>query len=294
MRRHDWPRSWPAWMLAVTLLLVACAPPLGRAPASSDSFRLVAEDVPYAAGHSLDVYMPHPEAGRPPVVVMLHACCGDRSDLGKLAEGVAAAGAAVFNADWAGLDGDAHWPSAYAGAACAVRYARAAAVSYRADPSRITLLGWSDGALVASVIALAGDRLRRDLCLAPDRTAVPGAFVAVGGFFGWTLPVPARYVTPRAVRFLGGTPEDAGAAWRAAMPYRWLGTGGSVDVRLLVGSTDPLVADARRFHAALRASAWRARLVVIPPGGDQTLISPRSADGQRTIRETLDAAWTAG
>jgi hypothetical protein len=43
----------------------------------------------------LDVYAgPNPQRELP-VIVMVRACCGNRADLGKLAEAVAAAGAIV-------------------------------------------------------------------------------------------------------------------------------------------------------------------------------------------------------
>jgi acetyl esterase len=247
--------------------------------------------VPYATGRSLDVYRPRSAAGAVPVVVLVHGCCGDRSDLVKLAEATAAAGALVLNADWAGLAADARYPGAYEDVACAVRYARAAAGRYGGDPARVTLVGWSDGALVAAVVALAGEHLDAGRCRAAATSPRPDALVGVGGYYGWRAPVPARLVGPRTVRFLGGTPATAAQAWRDATPYGWLrSTGRPVRTTLLVGEQDPLRADAAAFAAALRRAGHRVMLVVAPPAGDQSMISPRTAEGRTTVREILAAA----
>jgi acetyl esterase/lipase len=154
----------------------------------------------------------------------------------------------------------------------------------------VALLGWSDGALVAAAIAGAGDRLGRGRCAEPGPSARPDALVAADGFFGWPLPVPSRYVTARAERFLGGSPARAPRPWRDATPFSWLDAPGWPDqVRLLAGTTDPLAADARRFAAALRRHHRAVRLVLLTPHGDQSLLSPRTEEGRAVVRETLDA-----
>ena len=253
---------------------------------------LVATDVPYATGRSLDVYRPSTAPGHPPpVVVMLHACCGDRSDLVKLAEATAAAGVLVLNADWAGLDADARYPGAYEDAACAVRYARSAAARYGGDPSRVALVGWSDGALVAAVIAFAGERYDAGRCRAPGFGARPDALIGVGGYYGWRLPVPEQLVTSRTVRFFGGTPKTAPLNWHDATPYTWLRSSvGPVRTTLLVGEKDPLRSDASAFAAMLHRAGHPAALVVAPPAGDQSMISPRTEEGRTTVREIVAAA----
>jgi hypothetical protein len=122
---------------------------------------------------------------------------------------------------------------------------------------------------------------------------VPDAFVAVNGFFGWSLPVDASYVTDRAIRFLGGTPEERPKAWADATPYTWLGARSTMTSVLLVGATSPLLPDAKRFDAALRRAGQNSRLLVLQPAGDQSLISPRTEEGRIVAWEAAAAARSA-
>jgi acetyl esterase/lipase len=302
-------RGVPSWVVgaATVIALVACGAagaPRGRpadghaeeSTASRAPGRLL-EGVPYAAGASLDVH--RPPAGRgtvgsaPPTVVLAHGCCGDRADLGKLAEALAEAGAVVLNVDWPGLDADARFPEAYEDVACAVRFAHAEAAGLGGDPGRVVLVGWSDGALVASVVAARGDTFDARRCRQPDASARPDAVVGIAGFYGWPVPVPPGYVTPRAEAFLGGSPATAAQAWGRATPYSWLGTGTAPPAVLLVGTTDPLVADARRYASALQRAGGEVRLVELPPAGDQTLLSPRTREGRRVVAEVLGAGGRA-
>ena len=270
----------------------AATPPAGDLRAGAHT---VAEDVEYADGRTLDVFMPvQTPASRLPIVIMLHGCCGDRADLAKLAEATAAEGVAVFNADWGGLGIDGRYPQSYQEVACAVRFAREQGDSYGADTRRIALLGWSDGALAAAVIALAGDTFSAEDCAAPGPSALPDAFVGVNGFYGWTVPVDSSYVTDRAVRFFGGTPEERPQAWADATPYTWLDARSTLTSVLVVGTTNPLLADAERFDAALRGADQTSQLFALEPAGDQSLISPRTEEGRIVAREAASAAREAG
>lgn len=250
---------------------------------------IVAGSVRYTDRHVLDVNAPRSPQRALPVVVLVHACCGDRADLGRLAETIAGAGAVTMNADWAGIKPGTRFPDAYAGVACAVRFARARAADYGGDPENVTLLGWADGAMVSAVVAARGDWFDRVRCRHPKPSAVPDAVVGVAGFYGWTLPVGQVYVNDRARAFLGGTPRTAPRAWHDATPYGWLNSAEPRCITLLVGATDPLLEDAERFAAALRGSGHAPRVVVAPAGGDQSMISPRTEEGLTTVREALSA-----
>ena len=285
------PRAGPPLaFLGAILALVGCAaaPPAADTPILA---RLVAEDVVYARGRMLDVYKPATDPDhRLPIVVLLHACCGDRADLTKLAEAIAAEGVVVLNVGWGGFDADGSFPESYEDVACAVRFARAEGESYGADPRRVALVGWSDGALAGAVVAHAGDNFAVERCSAQEHSALPDAFVGVNGFYGWTVPVDISYVTHRAARFFDGAPVEQPQAWSDATPYTWLGRRLTMPSVLLVGATDPLRADAERFDAALRRAGQLSRLLVLPPAGDQSLISARTEEGRVVARETAAAA----
>jgi acetyl esterase/lipase len=272
-------------------MLSADRPPgvAARSPATAATpvAHIVAGPLTYARHRQLDVYgVPKRQRGRP-VIVMVHACCGDRADLGMLSEAVAAEGAIVMNADWAGIKNHARFPDAYTDVACAVRFARARAADFGGDPADVTLLGWSDGAMASAVVAAAGEQFDRSQCVYPSASSVPDALIGVAGFYGWTLPVPPVYVNDRAQAFLGRTPQEAPRAWHDATPYGWLRSEFPNCVTLVVGVTDPLVENAKSYAAALRGAGHRVRLVVAPSEGDQSMISPRTREGRTTIREAL-------
>jgi acetyl esterase/lipase len=252
---------------------------------------LAHQDVAYVNGQTLDVYVPRPAraGGTSPVVVQLHGCCGDRTNLSQLAEAMAAAGATVFNVDWPGINDDSRYPDSYEAVACAVRFARARATAYGADPRRLALLGWSDGALVASVVALHGDSYSAQKCVLSDASPIPDLLVGVAGFYGWPLPVPHTYATQRAVRFMGGTPQEAEQAWHDATPYSWVNQRPRVPALLLVSIEDPLRYDALAFAAALHDGGGIVRSVSVEPSGDASMISPRTFEGRTTVAETLRA-----
>jgi acetyl esterase/lipase len=247
---------------------------------------------PYTSTMTVDVYAPTGGHGRP-VLVLLHGCCGSKEDLSQFAWAAAVDGAVVFNPDLLSMVRGGRFPTVYQQAACAVRFARATASRYGGDPDRVTLLGWSDGAMLAAVVGNAADHFSGD-CLAHGGSGVPDAVIGVGGFFGWPVApegrVDARYVTPRTVQFFGGSPARAPLAWAAGNPYTYLGRNRGLEVALLVGATDPLLDGNRRFVAALRGAGQRATLRIVPGDDPLTLISPRTDQGHATLQETLRVA----
>jgi acetyl esterase/lipase len=276
--------------MGAVLALAGCgcaSPTPGEPPVA----RIIAEEVAYARDRSLDVFAPVPVPDDPvAIVILLHACCGDRADLTKLAETITAEGVVVLNVGWGGFDADGSYPESYEDVACAVRFARAEGESYGADPQRVALVGWSDGALAGAVVAHAGDSFAVERCSAQEHSALPDTFVGVNGFYGWTAPIDISYITDRAVGFFDGAPAEQPQAWSDATPYSWLGRRLTMPSVLLVGATDPLRADAERFDAALRAAGQPSRLLILPPAGDQSLISARTEEGRVVARETAAAA----
>jgi acetyl esterase/lipase len=279
--------------LLIVLLACGCADDGSSSGSVSGAVAasLVDSSVPYATGLALDVHRPSVnEAPEPlPVVVQVHGCCGDRADLTKLAEAMASRGSVVFNVDWSGMDADARYPEAYGDVACAVRFARTHAAHYGGDPQRVALLGWSDDALGAAVVALRGDAFESAPCTVKVGSAVPDLLVGVAGFYGWTLPVPSAYATERVIRFLGGPPSDAVDAWHDATPHAWIGQAPSLPALLLVGVGHPLHQDASGFATAWRTAGDSMRVVSVEYAGDASMISPRTLEGRTTVDETISA-----
>ncbi|MDN5768093.1 MAG: alpha/beta hydrolase [Humibacillus sp.] len=280
-----------------SLLLSGSAPSGGTggpalSPVKAEAIGLLLhQGVRYSDEALLDVYTAPATPSQPAgsaIVVLLHGCCGDRSDLGKLAEAISATGLVVVNVDWEGMDADARFPASYEGVACALGYTQALAGDLGADPRRVILVGWSDGAMAAAAVAAAGRQFSLHGCHAPPALAAPVAVVGIAGFYGWPVPVPNQYVLARSERFFGGDPHRARQSWAAATPYSWLAS--APPTHLFVGTTDPLVDDARRYAAGLRAAGRSACVIEIPPGGDQTLISPRSTEGRRVVSEIASIA----
>lgn len=254
------------------------------------AFSLAARNQPYLTGLELDVYTPAMPLVDLPVAVLVHGCCGDRTDLVKLAETVAARGAVVMNVDWGRDPADWLVGDGLDAVACAVRFARSEASSYGGDPRRLVLVGWSDGAMLAATVALGPERPPRPDCRSSVGSGRPDAVVGLAGFYGWELPVDPVYATEAAVRFVGGDPALAPELWHDATPYAWLNGPVESPVTVVVGVDDPLRPDGERFAAAVEVAGGSARLVLVPAAGEPTLLSPRTAEGQTAAAAIIDAA----
>lgn len=270
---------------AVVLLMTACGagpPSTGvgdGGPGTPASSVTAVRDVEYVPGWAMDVWRPRASTGNP-VVVLLHGCCGDRADLTLLSLALARSGVVAFNADWGGLAPGGH-PTGVVRAACGVAAARASAEAHGGDPRRIALLGWSDGAMVAALVALGA-------VTCPGAGSAPApALLGVAGYFGWSDAPPSPRDS-RAEAWFGGSPATAGQAWSDGNPLRWLHRAADLCVHLVVGEQDPVAQESRRFADALASAGARVRLDVQPYGGDQTLLSPRTEEGRAVVRAVHD------
>ncbi len=275
-----------------TLLALAVLPVAACAPTSDGV--TVTRDVPYSDAAVLDVYTTA-GAQAAPVFVLLHGCCGDRRDLAQLARGLAEGGAVVFNASWHGLHEGARYPGAYQLAACAARFARWRAADFGGDPGRVALVGWSDGAMLAAVVAASGDYFREG-CGVASAAADPAALVGIGAFLGWPAGadgvIDRRYVNDRTVAFFGGSPEEVPSAWASGNPYTHLHRRPDVNIALVVGAEDTLLADNLRFAAAARSTGHRVDVTVVPGAGHLDVLAASTAQGAATVRALLEIART--
>lgn len=188
------------------------------------SYALKDDDSPFDSDDLLDVYAPE-ESGPWPVVIIAHGHSQTEHAFRPLAEAIAAEGAVVLNIDY-----DDALPS-LAGiedVACAVRFARANAADYGGDPTRITLIGNSQGAVSGMIVGLNGDAHTRD-CVTSEGSALVDAVVAYEGDYDW------------AESFFYQLRDANPTLWEAIDPHTYIGGNPDLVVRLIHGEGGEIV-----------------------------------------------------
>ena len=275
-------------IVAVIALLPGSSGPTS-VPASPTSLTAVE----FAPTRVLDRYEPATTSKDAPVVVLVHGCCGDRRDLAGLARALARRGAVVLNAEIRNTRMGGGWPASYDDAICSVSMARHVAAELPGGPHRVVLVGWSDGALIGTTVALGWSTLapRVERCAVDAEVSLPpDQFVGLSGYYGWPgADVPAEVVNPGTIRWFGAIPGDDPAAWREANPWSWLtdapsrALGTRPSFLLLSGTNDPLLADARAFSSALADHGFAVSHVEIALGSHLGLAQPRAEDGAAAL-----------
>lgn len=241
-----------------------------------------------APGTAADLHLPAVATGAP-TVVLLHGCCGDRADLGALARALARRGALVLNVDWTTPRDGGGWPRSYREASCAVAVARDLATDHGARADRVVAVGWSDGALLATVAGLQPPPPARG-CTSP-RADRPDAVVALAPFLGW--PDPDGPTDRGAVAWFGGGPRTAPHAWAGGNPVTVapvaVAAGPVPTVDVVVGAHDPLHGHVRRVADSLRAAGVTVRLHETDRG-TEAVATPRTPDGGRAVEVVLARA----
>ncbi|NNE11158.1 MAG: hypothetical protein HKN41_02815 [Ilumatobacter sp.] len=258
---------------------------------------VIERDVEYAPGSFLDVLRPT-GTGPWPAAVLLHGCCGGRRDMFQLAHELASRDVVAYNADWQPISEGGSFPAVYAQAACAVRFARDRA-AVDGGSGEVTLVAWSDGALVGATLALSDGDAFASGC-ASTASSRPDRFVGIAGFYGWSDP--DRIASPQhlegAERFFGGSPAAAPESWSLGNPYARLGGPVSPPMTLLVGADDSLVVDAACFDRALRAAGHPSTLTVVREAGHLEMVASRTPGGIAAVDLVVgvepDPTWLDG
>ena len=258
----------------------------GSTTLGSDGSVLITEDVPFTSRLSMDVFAPT-VPGTFPVVVMFHGggwVGGHPDDIAPLASSLAAAGTIVFNAPYRLALRSGGYPMTFEDAACAVRFARQHAPQFGGDPETITVVGYSAGAHIGAVTALAGDSFAGD-CAVDTGSALPDAFVGVAG------PYDSDLLDPVLVVFFGTDRAEDPAPWEDGNPYTHVGANPHLVVRLIQGELDLLVPAgfAVEFNDALRTAGYDVELTIIEGGDHGSVVDP-GADGARTVAAVLEVA----
>lgn len=244
---------------------------------------LISQDIPFTSDLSLDVFSPT-APGSFPVVVVFHGggwVGGHPNEIAPLARELAAAGAVVFNAPYRLALRGGGYPMTFEDASCAVRFARRHAHQFGGDPASVTVVGYSAGAHIGAVTALAGDSFAGD-CAAESGNALPDVFVGVAG------PYDTNVLDPLLLIFFGSDRTEDPAAWADGNPYTHLGTNPDLVVRLIQGKLDLLVPAgfATGFHQALLEAGYDSELTIIEDGDHGSVVNPLT-HGAEVIRTVL-------
>ncbi len=254
--------------------------PLLKMPANLELRR----DVPYGPlGHqALDLlHDPAPSPPRP-AIVMIHPggwMMGDKSAYHGLMIEYAQMGYVTVSINFR-PSGVATFPAAFDDGRLALRWLRANATSCGVDPARIGVTGWSSGAHLAMLLALAdGD--------AAERVQAAVCFAGVYDFLMDRQGAFPNRDDDAAVRqFLGGTPRQKPDLARRASPLTHLTVD---DPPLLVfhGERDPRIdaEQARHFATTSTALGRRDDVVLLPDVDHGRDVLPGDPDSRRRVRE---------
>lgn len=255
----------------------------GSTSLSADGTVLTTHDVSFTSELEMDVLSPT-TSGPLPVVIVFHGggwVGGYPGDITPLATEIAAAGAVVFNAPYRLALRGGGYPMTFEDASCAVRFARQHAPQFGGDPESITVVGYSAGAHIGAVTALAGDSFVGD-CTVESGSALPDSFVGVAG------PYDSDLLDPFMRIFFGTDRVEDPAPWENGNPHTHIGANPDLIVRLIHGRLDLLAPAgfAVGFHSALQDAGYDVALTIIDDGDHRSVVDP-TADANEVVAAVL-------
>lgn len=270
---------------------VVCAFLLGCTQGTFTVEESIAYDSRYAAD-VLDVYLPDNTATDRPAVVIVHGGSwrmGSRDDHKAHAQRLAATGYVVVNADYR-LVPDGTYPAMMQDIACVFATTRARASEWGIDPDRIAVMGYSAGAHLVSLLAVASDEVDfAPSCAGIGDIRPPAAVISGAG--------------PQDLRDWGGVRDVVGLLGEI-MDYRERYTIASPITHVsatsppflfLHGNADLIVPveQSRDMQKALRAAGVEARLLEIANGGHVVGIGTGSRQELPATPFDAPEAWLA-
>ncbi|MFZ0492210.1 MAG: alpha/beta hydrolase [Acidimicrobiia bacterium] len=216
-----------------------------------------ARHVAFTSTLSLDVY-----GSTGPTVVLFHGggwISGTPDDIAPLARTIADSGTVVFNAPYRLLLDGGGFPMTFEDAACAVRFAAAHSAEYGGDPSQLVVVGYSAGAQIAALVALAADTFDGD-CLVEMNDTLPTRMVGLAG------PYDTDALGPLMIPFFGTDPDVDPEPWRLGNPLTYLGRNLDLVVRLFHGEEDLVVPPlfSHYFEQQLEDAGYDSHLTMLP------------------------------
>ncbi|HJL18199.1 MAG TPA: alpha/beta hydrolase [Sandaracinaceae bacterium LLY-WYZ-13_1] len=247
-------------------------------PSPDDGAVRLEEDLTYATVNGealrLDVASP-PDGGGDahPLVVMIHGgawSVGDKADERPrdFIRRLASIGyvAASVNYRLATPDGERSFPAAVEDVRCAVRWIRARADRWGADPSRVVAAGMSAGGHLALMLALAGDAEGFDgACGDTGPVALDGAI----SYYGPTDLRADQFTDPVGealiAGFLGAPASEVPEVAERASPLAWADASDPAPL-LVHGGGDGVVpaSQSRALQATLEALGVASTYVEVP------------------------------
>jgi acetyl esterase/lipase len=236
-------------------------------PPTTTSTTAPARHVAFTSTLSLDVY-----GSTGPTVVLFHGggwIAGTPDDIAPLARTIAESGAVVFNAPYRLMLDGGGFPMTFEDAACAVRFAAAQSVEYGGDPSQLVVVGYSAGAQIAALVALAADTFDGD-CLVEMNDTLPTTLVGLAG------PYDTDALGPLMIPFFGTDPEVDPEPWRLGNPLTYIGDNPDLVVRLFHGQEDLVVPPqfSEYFEQQLEDAGYDSRLTILPGVNHHTIADP--------------------
>jgi acetyl esterase/lipase len=212
---------------------------------------------------------------------------GIRGGLDALGAALAVRGAVVVIADWREATSfGGGYPKSFEDVACAIRFARANAAAYGADPSRVVLAAHSFGGFAGAVVSLSPKTVPSlpGGCLADDGSPRPDAYVGIA-----PISTLEGISTQFLDDFFGGTRDDEPDAWSASdpvglatMPTKYL-----TPVTLLTGGADQTVptSTVEPLLVALQGAGREVRMIEFPGVAHQDIL-----EKPETITAILEAS----
>ncbi len=214
-------------------------------------------DVPYgnAPGQKLDVYLSSKPSS--PLVILIHGGAwfgGSKGEMSELALFLRDKGYAVSSIDYS-VSWQATFPANIQDVACAIAYLKKNASAFRADSSRVALLGYSAGGHLAMLHATAANIYQ--LC-EPGSDATIDAMIGVCGIYSFKHRVAAD--PDRLLQMLG----DSARYWNEADPIQHLSGVRETKFLLLTDAVDYIVPPVNTYdlYDSLRSHKIDAQLQV--------------------------------
>jgi acetyl esterase/lipase len=243
-----------------------------------------------------DVYVPR--CGGPfPAMLVVHGgawASGTKAQLSGIAQGLAKLGyvAAAISYRLAPQD---QFPAQVYDCQAAVRWLRANAAKYKADPDRIGGYGYSAGGHLVALLGAMDDDDFREPGVAADAPSARLQVVVAGGAPCDFRMLPAD--SGRLAYWFGGTPAEKPDAYRDASPANYV-TNDDPPMFFFHGVDDELVPlrSPRRMVEKLQQAGVPVEMVEIPGAGHIAAVVDRTAMSQAVafVEKNLKANPTGG